>query len=37
MDVEEHPVTKVFDLVDGESALIIGLDITQYEDTCNSQ
>lgn len=35
MDVERYPVTFEFDLVEGWSPLIIGLDAAQYANTCN--
>lgn len=35
MDVNQHPVTLSFDLVNGSSPLIIGLDVKQHADTCN--
>lgn len=35
MDKYDHPITLEFDLVDGQSPLIVGLDASQYADTCN--
>lgn len=35
MDVSNWPVTLRFDLVEGKSPLILGMDIKRFSDTCN--
>lgn len=37
IDVSFHPVTLEFDIANGSSPLIVGLDITQHADTCIRQ
>lgn len=34
-DVNRHPVTMTFNLVDGQSPLIVRMDIRNFSDTCN--
>lgn len=37
MDVNDRPTSLCFDLVDGVSPLLVGLDIKRYADTVNTE
>lgn len=37
MDADNWPVTLTFDLVEGRSPLMVGMDIIQYSNTCNRE
>lgn len=37
IDINNRPVTIVFDLANGSSPLIMGINLRQYSDTCNTK